>query len=319
MREKNDTAEPAEPPIDTVRDAEQTLRGFVSGPPRQPVLLADTRRWNMICAALDVIGDTESALAAYLDAPDAGHPYINAYGVLQALYLQQDAVRHVFEALSIAFTPSAALKAVRQIRNETVGHPTNIARGQAFVIIIQLTVDQYGFEYNRETADGELSTHQVALRVLIESQRTDILTVLRALCEELRLEWHAYMKKHSKVKLAALLPKTWSYHAGNLWRPLENPDAVVVGQVDLQMLLEPVVRIEQELLNRSEPLESLDWSLPRLRHALERLQGIFAGRAPAFEKRDAEIFIAFAREQLKRLEKHLVHLDKEYEEAAAQE
>jgi hypothetical protein len=134
MRDGDDPAELGDPPIECVRDAEQALRSFISCPPHQSFLLPDTRRWNMICAALDVLGDTEAALDAYLDAPAAGHPYINAYGLLQALYLQQDAVRHIFEAVDKAFTPSEALKEVRRIRNETIGHPTNIAHGKAFVI-----------------------------------------------------------------------------------------------------------------------------------------------------------------------------------------
>jgi hypothetical protein len=142
---------------------------------------------------------------------------------------------------------------------------------------------------------------------------------LQALCEELRREWVTFMKKHSETKLASLLPRTWSYHAANLWRAVESSEGALFGQVDLQMLLDAVIRIERELLNRSEPLDSLDWSLPRLRHSLERLRDIFAGRAEAFEKRDAEIFITYTRDQLKRLEKHLASLDEEYEEAAAQE
>ncbi|MGZ5443131.1 MAG: hypothetical protein ACXW5U_22985 [Thermoanaerobaculia bacterium] len=321
---ENDAAELDEPAIETLRDAEQALRFIVGSPPRQGIV-SDTRRWNTICAALDVIGDTESALDAYLDAPSTGHPYINAYGVLQALYLQQDAVRHLFEAHDIKFTFSAALKEIRQTRNETIGHPTNVGYGQASVIIVQITVDAYGFDYNRETADGKLTTHHVALRSLIEEQRTSILSSLQALYAELKHEWLVFMKEHSKTKLWALLPKTWSYHAGNLWRALENPEGAVFGQIDLQMLLEPVLRIEEELLRRSEPLErwepieSRSWSVPRLRHALERLRHFFAGRAENFAKRDAEIFIIHVQEQLKRLDKGLADLDAEYEEAARQE
>jgi hypothetical protein len=318
MHDEQDEVDVYDEPLETVRDAEQALRGIVDALPRGPLLLADTRRWNMICAALDVIGDTESALAAYLDEPAAGHPYLNAYGVLQALYLQQDAIRHVFEALDVDYAPTPVLKDIRQVRNETIGHPSSV-RGKAFVIIVQLTVDQHGFDYNRETADGVLTTHHVDLRALITSQRSEALAILRTLHAQLCQEWQAVMKKHSETKLVGLLPQTWSYHAGNLWRAVESPEGALFGQIHLQMLLEPVIRIEQELCARSEPLESLDWSLPRLRHALERLRDVLAGRLDGFEKRDTEIYIAYATQQLERLQKRLVELDEEYEEAAAQE
>ena len=64
----------------------------------------DSAAWNQLCSSLDAIGDTELAFDAYAALPepsDEGTTYILVYGILQALVLQQDAVRHVAEALSI--------------------------------------------------------------------------------------------------------------------------------------------------------------------------------------------------------------------------
>ena len=83
---------------ETISELERQIRDFINQARRQHALLKDSGAWNQLCSSLDVIGDTELAFDAYDEAPDtddAGATYILVYGVLQALVLQQDAVRHL--------------------------------------------------------------------------------------------------------------------------------------------------------------------------------------------------------------------------------
>jgi len=177
-------------PITTIREAEETIRAYVSGPPRQPVLLPDERRWNMICSALDVIGDTQSAIRWYEESKQhsqlRGGAYLLIYGLLQTLYLQQDALRHIFEALDLPFNPPDSLRRIREIRNEAVGHPPNIRRGQAVAFIVQMTVGLHGFEYHRHGTDGSLTAETVDLLELVKLQRAAVLEFLVHVCHALR-------------------------------------------------------------------------------------------------------------------------------------
>jgi hypothetical protein len=92
----------------TVSDLEQQICNFINNPRKQYALLQDTAAWNMLSSCLDLIGDTELAIAAYDQAQrpeDEGGKYLFVYGILQAMFLEQDAVRNLCEALGISYTP----------------------------------------------------------------------------------------------------------------------------------------------------------------------------------------------------------------------
>lgn len=304
----------------TIRQAEEAIRGLISCPPRQPQLLPDERRWNMVCSALDVVGDTQAAISAYSSihpSENFGRAYLVTYGLLQTLYLQQDAVRHIFQALDLTFTAPEVLRHIRKVRNETIGHPTNISRGQAFAFIVRMSIDEHGFEYHLNTADGGFSAHHVDLRELVVQQKAAVLELLQHVCTELRREWLTHMTKYSQQKLSALLPDAWNYYVSNVWKALEG-DGLAFGQMHVRLLREAVDEIERALTERHDEADTLDLSLQRLKHALLRLGAYFARAESVLDARDAAVFLDFAQDQLKALDMRLEELDREYEEAASE-
>ena len=91
--------------------------------------------WNQFCAALDTIGDTCLAIQNFQQPPNdlfIKNPYLATYGILQALFIQQDAVNYLKISLfgndkKIDWSNAkyAELAKIRQVRNETIGHPVN--------------------------------------------------------------------------------------------------------------------------------------------------------------------------------------------------
>jgi hypothetical protein len=81
----------------------------------------NVRRWllegrslvgGQLRSSLDVIEDCQLALEGYSESrssPKSGECYLKVYGVLQVLYVQQDAVGHLFEALGRPYTRSTCL------------------------------------------------------------------------------------------------------------------------------------------------------------------------------------------------------------------
>lgn len=73
----------------------------------------------MLCSSLDVIADTELAFDAYLEnlhsPATTGEFYTLLYGIMQALFIQQDAVKHVIEALALEPVPNPVLNAIREV------------------------------------------------------------------------------------------------------------------------------------------------------------------------------------------------------------
>ncbi|NQU83811.1 MAG: hypothetical protein HQ536_03810 [Parcubacteria group bacterium] len=89
--------------------------------------------WNQFCAALDTLEDTCLAIENFQKDPNdlfIKNPYLSTYGFLQALFIQQDAVN--FLKISLFGDSNrinwkdkkySELFKIRQVRNETVGHP----------------------------------------------------------------------------------------------------------------------------------------------------------------------------------------------------
>jgi hypothetical protein len=79
----------------SISDLEHKIRNYINRPRKQSKLLKDSTAWNMLCSCLDVIGDTELAIQAYKDFKNLkkdGFKYLTVYGILQTLFLQQDAI-----------------------------------------------------------------------------------------------------------------------------------------------------------------------------------------------------------------------------------
>ncbi|MBU4312418.1 MAG: hypothetical protein KJ706_06850 [Candidatus Omnitrophica bacterium] len=84
----------------------QEIRDLINNTRKQHALLKNLKFWNQMCSSLDVIGDADLTIDSYLnnDFPNCeGSKYLQVYGVLQALFIQQDAVAHLCESLSISF------------------------------------------------------------------------------------------------------------------------------------------------------------------------------------------------------------------------
>ena len=82
-----------------------------------------------IYSSFDALEDCQEGIDFYLQSSDTdkvGEKYLRIYGLLQILYVQQDALNNICEALklSISHKDDENLKKIRHIRNLSVGHPT---------------------------------------------------------------------------------------------------------------------------------------------------------------------------------------------------
>ena len=105
----------------SIAELESEIRDFINRPRKQTKLLSDLASWNMLCSALDVIGDTELALEAYLawtPQKEDGEKYLLVYGALQVMEVQQDAVKFVSESLAIPYARPTELTNIRMVRSE---------------------------------------------------------------------------------------------------------------------------------------------------------------------------------------------------------
>ncbi|MGC2698028.1 MAG: hypothetical protein WA738_19755, partial [Candidatus Angelobacter sp.] len=136
------------------------------------------------CSSLDVIEDTQLAIDSYFSesvAASEGACYTKVYGILQVLYVQQDAVRHLFESLGCKFE-NPALRRVRDIRNRAVGHPTKMEKKKnlSFHFISRATLTQERFQLISELEGSPDKYEDVEIRNLIDIQGSEMKRLLFA-------------------------------------------------------------------------------------------------------------------------------------------
>src|SRR5579862_2042092 len=86
---------------DDVWNVLRFIREFIQHPRRLDPLIKNKPSWHMLACAMDVVSDTEGAIISYerADSTDLGMRYLLIYGLFQAMYLQQDALRNMVHAL----------------------------------------------------------------------------------------------------------------------------------------------------------------------------------------------------------------------------
>ena len=137
-----------------ISSEEESVREYINTTRYQTDLLKDLDAWNQICSSLDTIGDTVYSIEDYLFEKypkNTGLKYIYTYGILQSLFIQQDAIRHLAEAFDVSFDLNEKLRNIRAIRNASIGHPSkNNVRGTTYYnYISRITLSKYGFTLMR--------------------------------------------------------------------------------------------------------------------------------------------------------------------------
>jgi hypothetical protein len=86
--------------------------------------------FEVYCIAKDTIQDTAETLLAHRErgfVPDVYRRYVEYYGILQAIYIQQDAIDALFKLFMASrvldFSLLPKWQFLRELRNDTVGHP----------------------------------------------------------------------------------------------------------------------------------------------------------------------------------------------------
>jgi hypothetical protein len=116
--------------------------------------MLDEFSWYQLCTALDTVDDADEAIGAYLSSafPTAvGERYLRIYGLLQSLYVQQDSLHDLINAVHPTTTIKVRdlLQDVRRARHRSVGHPTHTGpRGGPFSThaIVRHSMRKEGFE-----------------------------------------------------------------------------------------------------------------------------------------------------------------------------
>ena len=313
----------------SVRDLETAIRDYITDARFNYALYhGDRRTFHVVCSALDVIGDTTMAINAYTaieDSGDYGVRYLNLYGVLQALIIQQDAVKHIIEALKLNLADDPDLANIRNIRNMATGHPSmreknrNPQKLQSSHAISRPSLRKESFTLFTYFEDGSTPMDPIMVLNLIKAQERGIVARLHAALVELRRREVEHRMKYRDKMLAALFPSTIGYYFEKCYegcREDDNNGRKTFAQLHVELLQEILNKLRAELAERGivPAYHGAEIDLEDTQYPLSELAKFMTGGADnTLNTRSANIFVFFLQHQFDKLRKMAQDFDEEYQ------
>jgi hypothetical protein len=291
---------------------------------KQFSLLKNHKFWNQLCSSLDVIGDSDLAISAYINSEfgtDDGEKYLRLYGVLQALFLQQDAVINLCESLGLPnnLTSHTKLKEIRDIRNDSIGHPTKRGNYKSYHFISRVTIAKSGFQLISDYGNNKTTFKDISVIALIEEQRKYLSEILKKVINVLKAEEKAHKERFKMEKLEAVFPDTFSYYIEKIFENIGKSEHAQLGLMHVELVKEVMDKLKESLRKRGieiDTYDSIKYLYELLEYPITELKLYFdrliAKEEPRINDKTAHIFAYFIREQLSELKEIAKEIDDEY-------
>lgn len=287
------------------------------------LLISDKDKWHQLCSSMDAIGDTEAAIAAFESSDDrntVGERYLVIYGLLQALFVQQDAVHHFCDSIGFIWRPrdTPRIHEIRELRNDCVGHPTNRTRSsnhRSFHHIVQISLTAFGFSL-LSFESGNITTRTVQLGDLIRDQRRLILDILTQAVSSLQQRDREFRKQFMNNLLATLFPSNIGYCFEKVIGSTQGWSEFDLGKIYMPTLPECISNLIQAIDSRGLSIDTfpgIATTIEELRYPLGRLMEYF-GHTQSDTPIDSEtayIFAIFARDRFEQLQEMAKQIDED--------
>ncbi len=154
--------------------------------------------WGYICTSMDIVGQTNEAIRNFLqfglEGPtkyeNKGEQYLRLYGVLNATYLQQEAIKQIRKRFGLEADEIVNTIPIRDIRNKIGAHsPSQGYRSEKKIayVAVRALLSNFSFSYGfKKTRDIETFTREeVDLKERVEEHCRTIINVLDRIYEAL--------------------------------------------------------------------------------------------------------------------------------------
>jgi hypothetical protein len=306
----------------------ERIREFTNKTEKQYVLLKNHDLWSQLCSCLDVIEDSQLAIDAYSTKESGrsnGANYLALYGLLQSLFLQQDAVDNLCESLKIPETISnyPRLKEIREIRNDSIGHPTKRNRRKdkstSYHFISQPSLCSNSFKLLSCYSDGENEFKDITISDLIVDQKEYISKILQLIMAKLEYEEKAHKEKFRMEKLVSVFPSHLHYDLTKLREGTRKNERAPQGEISVQIIRRTLLDFQQALAKRGIELDTYDsikYLYEVIEYPLHKLEVFFQGvnraKEPNIDEKAAYIFADFVTRKIEELIQIAEGIDKDY-------
>lgn len=301
------------------------IRDLVNEPWKHYQLRQNGTLFSQLVSALDTVEDTDEAISAFEEESEMQSPrklYLLIYGVLQACFLQQDATNHLCEALGLqaSLAKYPALAAVREIRNDSVGHPTKRGgrKGKltSYHQISRATMSKGRFKMLSHYSDGSRNFRDISIPDIIADQKKFVGEVLNEVIAALQAEKKAHKEKFRMEKLVDVFPQTLTYAFEKAANALYS-EPIELGHWGLETITDSLHSFHEAVGRRDMELyTSLKDDYNYIDHAVGRLGSIFDARKNGTQQsdneRDGHIYLSFLRQQVDAMQKLAEEIDEDY-------
>ncbi len=309
--------------ITRITQLTESVRNHINTHRYQHVLLQDSGNWNQICSSLDVVGDSLLAIGSYHKKKypdDLGLKYVYTYGVLQALFLLQDAVRHLSEAFAIEYQPSQVLLDIRNKRNAAIGHPTKQDhKGQRYYnYISRFTLAKNGFDLLRHSRPGQYDVMRIDLTSATNDQLQGITESFRQIVSKLEEADRVHKEKYQDTPLANIFHSAMGYLFEKIGQGIYSYSYGdrEFGHTHVRLVLETYEKFKAALQQRNELNNHTEFELDEYFHALRKLDAYLSGTENTMEEVDARIYLSYLRNEHDHFVQIAKEIDEDYREKA---
>lgn len=301
--------------MDRIQIAGDRIQDIVNTPRRQYAAMQNRQRWLQLCSAMDAIGDTQLAVRAYLGEPakeadSDGWSYLVVYGILQVLYVQQDAAKTLATCLLLPFELPEELVNIREIRNDSIGHPTG--RGG---FISRITLSQDGFQLLVPSKKGKQGIQGVSLRSAAE-QQTDVMgRLLERAAEQLVTDELEHRRRCRERPLRTICSGT-DYAIEKISAGLRDAGEIPMAFGGVDVVQKAVTQFRAAIEERgltTAYADSVGETLSEIEFALSRLIPRLEGGHSEWTVLDVEVYRFFLSAKVDELNGHANEIDGDYE------
>lgn len=303
--------------IDSLSDS---VREHINMHRYQSVLLDNSKTWNQICSSLDAIGDSLCAVESYgtEEFPEnTGLKYIYTYGILQALFLMQDALRHLSEAFNIPYELTETLNEIRKARNASIGHPTKQdEKGKRhYNFISRISMAKSGFDLLRSSGDREHRFTRVDIGKACSDQLQGVIDAYGKIVQRLEEIDRMHKERFKGSPLADIFHSAMGYFFEKISQGIHSHSYGdrEFGHGHVGLVKDTYEKFKAALAERNELNEYTEFDLAEYFHALGRLDKYLSGGDPSMEEADARIYLSYLRQEHKHFLQIAKEIDEEYE------
>jgi len=307
--------------ITQIENEKEKIYEYINTTRYQNELIQDLDIWNQICSSLYVIGDTQLSIEDYINADfpkSDGLKYIYTYGILQSIFIQQDAVRNLANAFNIPIELGDQLRNIRMIRNSAIGHPSKqkVKGKKYYNYISRISLRKEGFTLQKSNIEQRNDIFSdINLMDILNQQLIKVYHLLEKISSSLRDIDEKHKKNYKDIQMASILSTALNYSFEKVGEAIYSPGfgKRKFGLSMLNVIKKTYQEFEDELIKRKElPANKyLQYDLDQFKHAISKIQNYLNGKND-MQEIDARIYLYYIREENKSFLEIANEYDEEY-------